>query len=226
MKANLIKADFMMKNTLRYIRATNLLRLLAIALVTIGLSTMEGRAQQSNEQKEAPSPKVGVLGPAADSIRPYKPAGRDPFKKVIKPKPVKPGATGGGRLPREVLLGFPTLEVRRAEYRQKVERARDVGVEEPNPVSQYLIAELTILGVFRDDQGYGAFVRAQPTGTMFFIRRGTACYNGEVMRIETDEADIGTAKVVFREVAYAEVGGKQVKQERMVAKVPGAQQAK
>lgn len=221
MKANLIKADFMMKNTLRYIRATSLLRLVAIALVTIGLSGIEGRAQQSNEQANAPAPKVGVLGPAAESIRPYKPAGRDPFKKIIKPKP-KPGG-GSGKLPREVLLGFPTLEVRRAEYRQKAERARDVGVEEPNPVSQYLIAELTILGVFRDDQGYGAFVRAQPTGTMFFIRRGTACYNGEVMRIETDEADIGSAKVVFREIAYTEVGGKQVKQERVVAKVPGTQ---
>ena len=76
MKANLIKADFMMKNTLRYICATNLFRLLAIALVTIGLSTVEGLAQQSNEQ--GGGPKVGVLGPAADSIRPYKPAGRDP----------------------------------------------------------------------------------------------------------------------------------------------------
>lgn len=220
MKANSIKAGFMMQNKLQYIRATNLFRLVVLALLAIGLSGAEARAQQSGEgNTSAPAPKVSVLGPAADSIRPYKPAGRDPFKKTVKPKNKPTGPNG--KLPREVLLGFPALEVRRAEYRQKSERARDIGVEEPNPVSQYLIAELIILGVFRDDQGYGAFVRAQPTGTMFFIRKGTACYNGEVMRIETDEADIGTAKVVFREIAYAEIGGKQVKQERVVAKVPG-----
>jgi len=220
MKANSIKAGFVMQNTLRFVRAASL-SVVAIVTLTIGLAATPARAQQSGEAG-APAPKVNVLGPAADSIRPYKPAGRDPFKKAIKPNKPK-DAKSGDRLPREVLLGFPTLEVRRAEYRQKVERARDVGVDEPNPVSQYLIGELTILGVFRDDQGYGAFVRAQPTGTMFFIRRGTSCYNGEVLRIETDEADIGSAKVVFREVAYAEVGGKQVKQERVVAKVPGTQ---
>lgn len=226
MKANSIKAGFVMQNVFRYVRGINIVRMLAVAMVALGLAATPARAQQSGDsQTGAPTPKVKVLGPAADSIRPYKPAGRDPFKKVIKTGPSKSGG-GNGKLPREVLLGFPGLEVRRAEYRQKVERARDLGVEEPNPVSQYLIAELTILGVFRDSQGYGAFVRAQPTGTMFFIRKGTACYNGEVLRIETDESDIGSAKVVFREVAYTEVGGKQVKQDRVVAKVPGAQPTK
>ena len=39
------------------------------------------------------------------------------------------------------------------------------------------------LALFRDDRGYGAFVKASPTGTMLFLRTGTRCYNGEVVRI-------------------------------------------
>jgi hypothetical protein len=179
-------------------------------------------SQQSNQSQNNPSRQVAsakeVYGPSADSIRPYKPAGRDPFKKVVKPKP-KPGS------PRQALVrGFPALDVRRAEFRQRVDMARSRNLSEPDPVSQYLVSELDILGVFRDEQGFGAFVRAQPTGTMFFIRRGTQCYNGEVLRMEGDDSDIGSTKVLFREVSYVEVNGKQSPQERVVAKLPGSQQ--
>jgi hypothetical protein len=89
-------------------------------------------------------------------------------------------------------------------------------------VQQYLISELDITGIFRDERGAGAFVRAQPTGTMFFVRQGTACYNGEIVRIETDEAEAGGSKVLFREVSYMEINGKQSLQERVVAKQPTA----
>jgi hypothetical protein len=60
---------------------------------------------------------------------------------------------------------------------------------------------------------------------MFFVRRGTACYNGEIVRIETDDAETGGAKVLFREVSYLDVNGKQSLQERVVAKIPTASQA-
>jgi hypothetical protein len=76
-------------------------------------------------------------------------------------------------------------------------------------------------GVFRDERGYGAFVRAQPTGTMFFVRSGARVFNGEVMRIGGDASDPGNAKVVFREVSYTELNGKQTPQEHMVTKLPG-----
>ena len=156
------------------------------------------------------------LGPVGDSIRPYRPAGRDPFKKIVKPKP-KPGVAGTAREPKP--LGFPSLEERRAKFRQIVDESGSRGLPEPNPVLQYLVSELEITGVFRDQSGYGAFVRAAPTGTTFFIRRGARCYNGEVLRIESDTSNSGS-KVTFRQESYIDVNGKQVKQENLVSKAP------
>ena len=168
----------------------------------------QSKPQQLSNAKE-------YLGPTADSIRPYRSSGRDPFKKTVKPK------TPRGKQAQVRMLGFPTLDARRAEFRQKAEKARALDGAEPDPVSQYLVSELEITGVFRDDRGYGAFVRAQPTGTMFFVRNGARCFNGEVVRIGGDASDPGSAKVVFREVSYQELNGKQSPQERLVTKLPG-----
>ena len=197
--------------------------LLNIAL-TLGLTvniTATAAGQDKTEQAKAeaaPQPqqvKSGRqdLGPTADSIRPYRMSGRDPFKEVVKPKTAK------GKQQAH-LLGFPSLDVRRAEFRQKIDQARARDGAEPDPVSQYLVSELEITGVFRDDRGFGAFVRAQPSGTMFFVRNGARCYNGEVMRITGDGSDSTGAKVLFREVSYMELNGKRSPQEQVVTKSP------
>src|SRR5262245_7183039 len=165
--------------------------------------------QQTNANKE-------YLGPVGDSIRPYRPAGRDPSKKAIKPKP-KPGV-GTAKAPKP--LGFPAPEERRAKYRQLVEDSPDHGQPEPSPAMQYLVSELEITGVFRDDSGYGAFVRAVPTGTTIFLRRGSRCYNGEVLRIESDTSNSGP-KVTFRQESFVDVNGKQTKQENIISKEIG-----
>jgi hypothetical protein len=169
----------------------------------------------SSSQAQPPPGGKENLGPTADSIRPYRPYNRDPFKKPIKPKTPKDKAKQVA-----LQLGYPVIETRRAEFRQRVSQARDVGQAEPEPVTQYLVNELDVTGVFRDERGYGAFVKAQPTGTMLFLRTGTRCYNGEVVRIEGDEA--GASRVMFREFYNIEQNGKSVKQERMVAKAPAA----
>jgi len=202
---------------------SNLLKaiLLNIAL-TLGLTAnINATAQDKTEQAKAeaaPQPQQVKssrqdLGPTADSIRPYRMSGRDPFKKTVKPKTAK------GKQQAH-LLGFPSLDVRRAEFRQKIDQARARDGVEPDPVSQYLVSELEITGVFRDDRGFGAFVRAQPSGTMFFVRNGARCYNGEVMRITGDGADSTGAKVLFREVSYMELNGKRSPQEQVVTKSP------
>jgi hypothetical protein len=196
---------------------SNILLLLTMVVI---VSAQDKPAQPADKPDAAPQPqqvKPGkeYLGPTADSIRPYRSSGRDPFKKTIKPK----ASRGKQTQPR--MLGFPSLDVRRAEFRQKVEQARARDGAEPDPVSQYLVAELEITGVFRDDRGFGAFVRAQPTGTMFFVRNGARCYNGEVLRIGGDGSDPASAKVMFREVSYLELNGKQTAQERVVTKGPG-----
>jgi len=174
---------------------------------------VEKAVQEAEGSSQPQSVKTGkeYLGPTADSIRPYRPSNRDPFRKMVKPKQAK----GGKAVTR--MLGF-----RRAEFKQKVDQARSRDLSEPDPVSQYLVNELDVTGVFRDDRGFGAFVRAQPTGSMFFVRNGARAYNGEVVRIEGDGAETGGARVMFREVSYVELNGKQSPQERMVAKTPSA----
>jgi hypothetical protein len=192
------------------------LQILLVLTMAVIVSAQDKPAQKADA---APQPQQATgkeyLGPTADSIRPYRSSGRDPFKRTVKPK------TPAGKLQQTRMLGYPTLDVRRAEFRQKVEQARARDGAEPDPVSQYLVAELDVTGVFRDDRGFGAFMRAGPTGTMFFVRNGAKVYNGEVMRIGGDGADSGAAKVMFREVSYKEVNGKQSPQERMVTKAPG-----
>jgi hypothetical protein len=192
-----------------------LIAVFALSLFATKALGQSGSNQPVNTQQGNPNKEY--LGPSGDSIKPYRPAGRDPFRKVMPPK-IKPGPkTGTPTAPKP--LGFPVLEERRAKYRAMVEDYSDRGLAEPNPVMQYLVSELEVTGVFRDDSGYGAFIRAVPTGTTFFIRRGTRCYNGEVLRIESDTSDSG-AKVTFRQESFVEVNNKQVKQENVVSKQP------
>lgn len=196
------------------------LQILVVLILAITVSAQDKPAQKADKADAAPQAQQvnngkEYLGPTADSIRPYRSSGRDPFKRTVKPK------TPRGKQQQARMLGFPSLDMRRAEFRQKVEQARGRDGAEPDPVSQYLVSELDITGVFRDDRGPGAFVRAQPTGTMFFVRNGARCYNGEVLRIGGDPSDPGAAKVMFREVSYQEVNGKQSPQEHMVTKGPG-----
>jgi hypothetical protein len=167
----------------------------------------DGNAQKAGKE---------YLGPTADSIRPYRPYNRDPFKKT----PKTPKSAKAKQAQQAMLLGFPPVETRRAEYRQMVDQARSRDLAEPEPVTQYLVSELDVMGVFRDERGYGAFVRAQPTGTTLFVRNGARCYNGEVTRIESDGAEAGGAKVMFKEISFMELNGKRTQQERMVMKAP------
>ena len=212
--------------------ATDRIKFICSGLIILSILTivcvMSATAQESSGQPQQQTNTAGsqqggrqkeFVGPTADSILPYRPSGRDPFKSIAKPKAAEKKS---GPRPIE----FPNLDARRAEFRQKAEVARLRDLPEPNPVAQYLVSELVITGIFRDERGNGAFVQAQPTGTMFFIRRGTQCYNGEVLRIETDESDGGGAKVLFREVSYIEVNGKRSPQERVVGKLPGAPESK
>lgn len=189
------------------------LRSFGVAFCLLSALTVAGVAQNNFQQTNA---NKEYLGPVGDSIKPYRPAGRDPFKKVVKPKPRPGGGTAKAPKP----LGFPSLEERRAKFRQLADDSGARGLPEPSPVMQYLVSELEVTGIFRDGNGYGAFIRATPTGTTFFVRRGARCYNGEVLRIES--ATFGTgSRVTFRQEAFVDVNGKQVRQENTVTKSPG-----
>jgi hypothetical protein len=201
--------------------AFGLFTLITLALLSLFSAEAFGQAPptQPPANLQQGSTNKDYLGPSGDSIRPYRPAGRDPFKKVMPPKEPKKTSTGTIKQPKP--LGFPSLEERRAKYRTMVDDNIDRGITEPNPVVQYLVSELEVTGVFRDDSGFGAFVKAVPTGTTMFIRRGARCFNGEVLRIEDDTSDSG-AKVTFRQESFVEIDNKQVKRENIVSKQPAA----
>lgn len=201
----------MKTNSIKTVAHTRFMLGLIMAAALVFSAPTLSSGQQNGSGKE-------YVGPSAESIRPYKPAGRDPFKRTPKPKATS--SKGGSKVDRVVQIGFPSLEVRRAQYRQELDKARAESRPDPHPMMQYLVGELNVTGIFRDDQGYGAFVQAQPTGSTFFVRRGLKCFNGEVLRIEGDESDIGSAKVVFRQTTYIEVNGKQSPQVQVLAKLP------
>jgi hypothetical protein len=179
-------------------------------------------AQQGGDS-QPPSVKMQTA-PRPELQQAYRPAPRDPFKRDVKPKEQVKKALAKQQGPR--LLGYPALEVRRAEFRRAVDMAISSDRPEPDPLTQYLVSEVEVVGVFRDERGPGAFVRATPTGTTFFARGGARVYNGEVLRIETDASGAGPSQVMFREVSYVESNGKQSPQEKVVTKVPTAASVK
>lgn len=190
-----------------------------MAVAVVSASAQQGdRPSHPVQQTSSGPPSAADIGPTGSSIRPYSPAGRDPFRRFVPPKAI-PGKNSKGDV-KAKQLGYPTLELRRVEFQQKVAALRSRDLPEPNPVSQYLVSELDVTGVFRDNRGFGAFLRAQPTGTTFFVRSGERCYNGEVLRIENDDSDSDGSKVLFREESRTDVNGKPGKQERTVAKTP------
>jgi hypothetical protein len=183
--------------------------LLLIALYLLTVSAARGQAPQPADAERQ------SLGPSADSIQPYRPPSRDPFRRNVKPK-----TKLEAEKQKMIQLGFPAFQTRQVEFQQKVDAALRSNLPEPDPFTQYLVDELDVTGIFRDQQGMGAFLRAQPTGRMFFVRAGARCYNGEVMRIDGDDADAGGAKVLFRRVTYMEVNGKRAEQQSVVTKTP------
>ena len=110
--------------------AINLLAVLTLAAGALAQSKPEPGAAKPDNTTQPQQVKTGkeYLGPTADSIRPYRTSGRDPFKKSVKPR------TARGKQQQTRVLGFPSLEARRADFRQKVEHARSRDGAEPDPV--------------------------------------------------------------------------------------------
>ena len=98
-----------------------------------------------------------------------------------------------------VLIPFPPLEQRQADFQKSRQEARAKGLPEPDPIGQYLVNELVVTGVFETDTGSGAFILAKPTNTTFFVGAGTRVYNGEILAVNTG-ANFDLGQVVFREM--------------------------
>jgi hypothetical protein len=114
--------------------------------------------------------------------------------------------TPGTKSTRKAVSPWPSFEQRRAQFLSRVEELHAQGIE-PNPLSQYLVSEVIVTGVFETDRGVGAFILALPTGNTFFARGGTTLYNGRVAAVSTGSQD-GIPQVQF--VERQPKGGEQV----------------
>ena len=107
---------------------------------------------------------------------------RDPFvipSRVKKDQP-KPKVT---REPQPVLP--PGADMRMAEYRSTVRMAAMSNQPAPSVLSPYLIEELTINGIFKTGEGFGAFVveGVSARRMTLFARPGLRTYDGVVKEI-------------------------------------------
>lgn len=129
---------------------------------------------------EAPASVNGYFQPKRD---PFEIPARRPHK-VEPPPQVKP---------------VPSLQERLRQYAELRNRLRAEGRPAPSAVAAYLVSEIEVNGVFKDKEGYGAFVTAKPTNSTFFVRLGGKVFNGSVEKIEPQE-------VRFREITWMTTG--------------------
>ena len=175
---------------LRNYRHTHLTALLSVSLTLVGLVIMgspqvraEGEEKLKAAKTAAPAGKEfgkEVAGEAAESgPRLVQTKSRDPF---VVPSRVK-------REPKVVVkkepqpIAPPSLEERLQAYRGSVRAAASVGQSVPDKLSPYLIEELNITGIYRNGDGYGAFVAASPTRLTFFARTGMKTHDGVVKEV-------------------------------------------
>lgn len=81
------------------------------------------------------------------------------------------------RPPKSAIQSMPSLQERLEAHRLAVKRG-----EEREPSSAYLIDELTVTGIYKSVEGYGAFLRAVNNRT-FFAYSGMQFYDGTVSSI-------------------------------------------
>lgn len=80
---------------------------------------------------------------------------------------------------------WPAFAERHGDWIRRKEAAVAAGLDGPDPLTQYLVSEVIVTGVFEADGGPGVFLLATPTGTTFFAAAGAALYNGRLERVNT-----------------------------------------
>lgn len=169
----------------------------AVAIAFLGLSV----------SAQDPAPAPAQTPPSSGGYQ-------DPFSRP-PPKTVKVPEQKDSDKP--VLIPFPTLDQRQAEYQQSRAMASRAGQPEPDAIGQYLVSELVVTGMFQTDEGVGAFVLATPTNNTFFAKAGTRVYNGEIVTINSG-SDFGVGQVVFRELTKYRIRKKEENRVNMITK--------
>ena len=135
----------------------------AAVLLAIGLTTLNGVAQE----------KAEVKSPGAE-----KTSRRDPFRKyqpVIKPSKVT-----------ATKLQPPSIQVRIERYRAQKAAAANAHVAAPKPTTALLLDEVQVTGIFRTPRGWSAMVEATPLTPKlsYVVYPGESFFDGQLVAIE------------------------------------------
>ncbi|MEW6734091.1 MAG: hypothetical protein AB1489_22380 [Acidobacteriota bacterium] len=98
----------------------------------------------------------------------------------IKKKPVARRTTKSKPAEKEA-AALPSLNERLEDHRLAVRRG-----EKREPSAAFLIDEITVNGIYKSTEGYGAFLRAS-NGRTFFAYTGMPFFDGSVAHIEVDQ---------------------------------------
>lgn len=120
-------------------------------------------------------------------------------KKNVKAARSRAEATLKGR---KKAPAFPSFEERHSAFLRQVSEAHANGWQPPDPLSQYLVEELVVTGLFETEDGHGAFFYAKPSGNTFFASPGAALYNGQFLEVRLGRRGyVDDVRLVFSQKA-------------------------
>jgi hypothetical protein len=127
----------------------------------------------------------------------------------------KARSRGAAKRAPKALNPWPDFTSRHSEWVRRKELAAEAGTTGPDPLLQYLVAEVVVTGVFETDGGYGVFLFATPTGTTFFVAPGASLFNGRLDSI----APGGSGFAEDTQVVFVERAPKGGSERRVVKRV-------
>jgi hypothetical protein len=105
--------------------------------------------------------------------------------------------------PKKAVPTWPSYEVRRDDFLRRVRGANAAGQVAPDPLSQFLVSEIVVTGIYETENGFGAFLHAIPNGRTFESRPGSELYNGRLANIIVGPSGfMDEGSVVFLERAF------------------------
>ena len=106
---------------------------------------------------------------------------------------------------------WPSFDDRHGDFLRRLGDANANGYQAPDPLSQYLVDELVVTGLFETENGFGAFFLATPSGNTFFAAPGAPVYNGQFREVRIGRPGyLEDVRVVFSERATAKGGERTV----------------
>ena len=165
------------------------LSLILSAGAVAGPGSNNGNARDAKSDKTKPATNEKNGPPTEDSDALPKTTlivRRDPFivpAKVIRPPVIPKKEKPLPPVPKA--LPAPSAEIRMNEFKLKMREHLNGRAQEPSKISPYTIEELSVTGIFRNEDGYGAFIveAASQKQQIYFAREGWQTFDGYIKEI-------------------------------------------